>query len=504
MKLNRSLLLAVWGLCSLAVAGQDAAPQSEAPPRESEDAGSGSRDAEPAGEAARVELEGRWLGAAALPNRQIDFVVTIDVDESGAPATGTMDMPAQNQFDAPLRDFILDGRQLTFTLDTGGDTTARFDLEIGADGDTMEGLITQGEGVFPARLRRAGPGQGVGPARPQIPTEPVPYEAHEVSFTNERDGITLTGTLTVPEGEGPHPAAVLLTGSGPQDRDESIARHKPFLVIADHLTRNGIAVVRYDDRGVGGSGGSTVDSTIEDFARDGLAAIGLLESREEIHGGRIGLIGHSEGGAVASVIAAQAPDKVDFVVLLAGMGVRGDEVLLSQMEAIATKSGLPQPVMQTQLDVQREILEKLAAGASAEELRPLLAEAIRTRTGGQMPDRAVRRQTEAQLNALTSPWFRHLMAFDPRGWLANVRCPVLALNGALDVQVPPEVNLPAIESALREGGNEDVTVRELEGLNHLFQPAETGLLNEYAQIETTFDPGALELMTAWISERVSD
>lgn len=501
MRLKRSMVAlagALW-VCG-GVGAQDAAPEQPIEPAPGE--AQPPAPAQP--EAPQTDVGGSWLAQARLPNGQVvDIGIAFETDDAGALVAGSLDIPAQGVADAELSELRLSGSNLAFTLDLGVGAPARITALVAEDGETFSGEIEQGGIRFPLEARRAAEGEEISkPARPQTPEEPYPYEAREVTFENATEGVTLAGTLTIPERESEEKfaAAVLLSGSGPQDRDESLAGHKPFLVIADHLTRHGIAVLRYDDRGVGGSTGNTMESTIEGFARDALAAIEFLKEQDEIDGSRIGLIGHSEGGAVAPIAASKSPDDVAFVVLLAGMGAPGEVVLKSQLREILTRSGVPEARVEAQLEAQAALLQLLVDDASADQIRLTVEEMVRAGSPPGMPPEVVAAQIDGQMNTVTSPWFKHLMSFDPRPWLRKVSCPVLALNGSLDLQVLTEVNLTAIESALREGGNTNVTAQELEGLNHLFQTAETGLINEYATIDETFSPRALEIMTNWIHQ----
>jgi len=338
--------------------------------------------------------------------------------------------------------------------------------------------------------------------RPQHPKPPYPYAARDVTIEHP-DGHVLAGTLTLPNGDGPFPAAVLITGSGPQDRDETIFGHKPFLVIADHLTRHGIAVLRLDDRGVGGSTGASADVTTEDFARDVLAALDFIKRVETVDPTRVGLIGHSEGGLIAPMVASQ-DDGVAFIVLLAGPGVRGDDLLRVQGKLILEAGGADEgTIAQTRLQ-QEKFFELVLDDADEETLREALRPMIKAQMAamgveGEQTEQ-VERMIEAQVRQQASPWMRYFITYDPRPALGQVRCPVLALNGTLDLQVWHEQNLPEIEEAITEAGG-DVTVRRYEGLNHLFQPAQTGSVMEYGVIETTFDEKVLEDMAAWITTK---
>jgi hypothetical protein len=296
---------------------------------------------------------------------------------------------------------------------------------------------------------------------------------------------------------------VLVTGSGPQDRDESLLGHRPFAVLADHLTRQGIAVLRYDDRGVAKSTGRFADATSADFAEDALAAVHYLRTRREV--GKIGIAGHSEGGVIAPMVAVRSPD-VAFLVLLAGTGLPGDSILKMQSRLIARASGVSAEMIELSARAQTRMFAAVIEGGDSAAMRARLrqigAEALAQMTEEQRrASRLTPAAMEANIAQISTPWFRYFLAYDPRPTLRRVRVPVLALNGSLDLQVPPKEDLAAIAAALREGGNRDVRTIELPGLNHLFQTTTTGAPTEYAQIEETMSPAALSAISAWILER---
>jgi pimeloyl-ACP methyl ester carboxylesterase len=299
--------------------------------------------------------------------------------------------------------------------------------------------------------------------------------------------VTLAATLTVPQGKGPFPAVVLITGSGPQDRDESLLGHKPFLVLSDYLTRHGIAVLRADDRGTAKSTGDFSTGTTADFATDTEAGIIYLRTRPEIDPHKIGLIGHSEGGVIAPMIAARNKD-VAFIVMMAGTGVPGDAVLVAQGEAIQIAGGMSPDEAAKKAAKEKEILTLV----ETEKDEAVLEKEMKEKMAGDIPEN----QMGAQIKQVTSPWFRYFLTYDPAIALRKVTCPVLAMNGSLDKQVLPDQNLPAIRKALAD--NPRAEVDELPGLNHLFQTAKTGSPSEYAQIDETISPVALDKMASWI------
>jgi pimeloyl-ACP methyl ester carboxylesterase len=337
--------------------------------------------------------------------------------------------------------------------------------------------------------------------RPQEPKKPYPYDEEEVAYENKRDGVKLAGTLTFPRGKGPFPAVLLITGSGPQDRNESLLGHKPFLVLADYLTRQGIAVLRVDDRGVGGSTGSTPNSTTENFAADVMAGIEFLKTRKEINPKQIGLIGHSEGGLIAPMVAAQNGD-VAFIVLMAGAGLTGEEILYTQGAMIMKANGASAGQLAKQRATQESMFKILK-----EEKDPAAAEKRLWQEMSKSLTEEEKKKSEqtiaAHIKLANTPWFRYYLTLDPRHALRKVKCPVLALNGENDLQVSANENLRDIEAALKAGGNKDVTVARLPKLNHLFQTSETGSPNEYIKIEETIAPVALKTIGDWILKRTT-
>lgn len=448
---------------------------------------------------ANAEFAGRWEGEIALPTGALQ--VMVDLIPPADPArgwTGSIDIPAQGAFGLALVEIAIDDRRARFSI-AGVPGNPTFDGLL-RDGE-LRGQFSQGAAKLEFRLGR----EAVVPVRrPQDPASSVPYREEEVTYTN--GDVTLAGTLTLPPGGGPFPAAVLITGSGPQNRDEELFNHRPFLVLADHLTRRGIAVLRSDDRGVGGSSGDVASATSADFAADVLAGIELLARRADISAGRVGVIGHSEGGLVGPLAAAQS-DAVAFVVMLAGPGVPGSEILARQTQLMALAAGGDPATVEKQVGLVRQIVDLTTHGVDGPELRQrLLGLAMQQlELGGAAAREAVGDEPEKalkqQIDQLLTPWFRYFLAYDPRPTLERVSVPVLALNGELDLQVDAEQNIPAVEAALEAGDNQDATTHRLPELNHLFQHATTGAVTEYGQIEETMAPEVLDLIGDWIVER---
>ena len=335
--------------------------------------------------------------------------------------------------------------------------------------------------------------------RPQNPQKPYPYREEEVTFTNPKAQVSLAGTLTLPSGVGPFPAAILIAGSGPHDRDENVAGHRPFLVLADHLTRKGIAVLRYDKRGIGKSTGSYDQATTEDFASDAEAAGNYLKSRKEINAQKIGLIGHSEGGLIAPMIASRSSD-LAWVVLLAAPGLNGEQTMLLQSGLILKAAGFDDDRISKARDFNLQSYALARKEKDPEVLESKLTDLVdSTGMSTTLPPTTLK----PQARMMTSPWFRFFLDYDPVPALKKTQCPVLALNGDKDLQIASKENLEQIEKALREGGNKDFQTKQLPGLNHLFQHAPTGSPAEYGGIQETFAPEALNSISGWILKHTS-
>jgi len=444
-------------------------------------------------------VEGIWEGSLELPGLQLRVVFHISEEPDGT-FSATMDSPDQGAMGIPIDEVTIEDAYIRLELKSA---FAVFEGVISQDFSTIEGEWKQAGSSLPLELRHVE--KATETRRPQDPEEPYPYEEEEVTYENREAGVILAGTLTYPNSGGPFPVVLLISGSGPQDRNETVLGHRPFLVLSDYLTRRGLAVLRVDDRGVGKSTGDWMQATTEDLSRDVLAGIEFLKDREEIDPTRIGLIGHSEGGIIAPMVAAQSED-VSFIVLMAGTGLPGEEILNMQAELIARAEGAPEEAIAKSLERQRGIIaivkEEKDHEVRKDKLRAIILESLEElpeEQKGALPDPEV--YVEAQLVNLLSPWFEYFLTYDPKLALTRVQCSVLAIIGEKDLQVPPKENLSAIREALQQGGNEDYTLLELPGLNHLFQSAETGALSEYAKIEETISPTALETIGDWILER---
>ena len=436
---------------------------------------------------------GHWEGEIRVPGTALQ--VMVDLSESEGVWEGTIDIPMQGANGLGLEDVTVEGESVSFRIKgiPGAPSFAGT-----RTGERIEGTFTQAGAEFEFWLGREGV---TPPRRPQDPEPPFPYAAEEVTYRN--GDVTLAGTLTVPEGTAPFPAAILITGSGAQNRDEELLGHRPFLVLADHLTRRGIAVLRVDDRGVGGSSGSVAQSTSRDFATDVVAGVGFLRSDARIR--EVGVIGHSEGGLVGP-LAATLSDDIAFVVMLAGTGVPGTDILKLQLELISRAQGTDDETLARQLELQQEVLDTLMSSAPMEERRARLRAVVEEQMdlapeAAGLDGEAREQAVQSGIASVLNPWFETFLTYDPRETLSQVQVPVLALNGDLDLQVDADQNMPEIARALLEGGNGDVTVRRFPGMNHLFQTAQTGAPTEYSAIEETMSPIVLEVISDWILDR---
>ena len=335
--------------------------------------------------------------------------------------------------------------------------------------------------------------------RPQNPVKPYPYKEEEVTFANDSAHISLSGTLTLPQGPGPFPVAILLGGSGPHDRDETIEGHRPFLVLADHLTRKGIAVLRFDKRGVGKSTGNYDQATTQDFAADAQSAVAYLKTRKEIDPRRLGLIGHSEGGLTAPIVASRSTD-IAWVVLLAAPALKGEDILLLQSELIMKVSGIDEEQISRTLDFNKQTYALARQEKDPAVFESKLSDLVQsTGMGALVPPSTL----QAQVRTMASPWFRDILDYDPLPALRKTLCPLLALNGQKDLQVPPKENLYKIKKTLEDAGNKAFETSEMPGLNHLFQHAPTGSPSEYGGIEETMAPEALDAVSGWVLKHTS-
>ncbi len=440
------------------------------------------------------DITGQWNGVLKVNGTQLRLV--FNISKSGAVYSATMDSPDQGARGIPVTSTTFENSKLNIVI-----TNLKMEYSGELKGNAITGIFKQNGLELPMDLSREEVQKQV-VKHPQEPVKPYPYYEEDVTFQNVKENFTLSGTLTLPKKEGKYPAVILITGSGPQNRNEEIMGHKPFLVLSDYLTKQGIAVLRYDDRGVGQSKGVFKNAITADFATDAKSALVYLKTRKEIIPAKIGLVGHSEGGIIAPMVAAGNKD-VDFIVLLAGTGIRGDKLLLLQEELIARATGVNDKDIKQSKDINTRVFDLILKSDNDETLKSDLENFLTEELKKSPEDAKPRGMTTdeivtMQLNRTTNPWMLNFIRYDPAMVLGKVKCPVLAVNGDKDLQVPSKVNLPAIENALKKGGNKQVTTKEFAGLNHLFQECKTGAPSEYADIEQTFSPVVMDEVAKWI------
>jgi uncharacterized protein len=436
-------------------------------------------------------VEGFWAGALDTGAFKLRIVMKFSRTPDGK-LNGTLDSLDQGANDIPMDVVTFQNGALHVEMKSLG---ATYDGKLSADGTQITGEFIQGV-KLPLDMKRIEKAPDAALKRPQTPKKPYPYNDVEVTYQNQQDKITLAATLTVPRGAGPFPAVVLITGSGFEDRNETIYGHQPFLILADYLTRRGIAVLRADDRGIGGTTKGSPNDTSENYVGDALAGVEFLKTRKEINPKQIGLVGHSEGGMIAPMAAVRSND-VAFIVLMAGPGIVGDKLLLMQNGLISSaecENEAQRSMAQTErlFVIAKDEKDPAVAKQKMKAESVKVIESARKKLDGQLSS------LDARINELLAPWLRFFLNYDPRPTLMKVHIPVLALNGEKDTQVPAHEDLEAIEQALKDGGNHDYKIVLLPKLNHLFQTSKTGSPSEYATIEETIAPVALETMGDWI------
>lgn len=442
---------------------------------------------------------GQWNGLLKVPNQELTFIFKIK--KEGDKYITTMDSPDQGAKDLPTSSTEIEGQRITIKAASLG---MIYKGELDKERTAIKGTFQQGGFSTELNLSRKAVKKKI-VARFQEPKD-FPYEQEEVTFKNEEAGIDLAGTLTYPKGKKIKKVVVLISGSGAQNRDSDLVgmNHRPFLVLSDYLTREeGIAVLRYDERGVGESTGEYAGSTSLDFSKDVEAAVDYLAARPEFEKAKIGLIGHSEGGMIAPMVANRSK-AVDFVVLLAGPGIPIDELMILQARRTAEAQGVPSMMLDANGGLVKDAYTFMKANPTMDdetfkkEIKEVFKTAVKKHFPAQVQPMLGNLDAFAakESAAMTSPWFRYFINYDPTENLEKLSVPALVLNGSLDVQVTSKENLAGMEKAL--SGNKKAKIMELENLNHLFQKAKTGSVQEYKKIEETFNLEALELIGKWI------
>ena len=431
-----------------------------------------------------AQIEGYWKGQIKLGAQELEMAFDIKAIDNGFSAT--LDVPAQGAFDIPVDETVFQENRLNMTMSAMGATYSGMLKE-----SRIEGEFTQHGMTFPLNLEKGS--KEAKQVRPQDPQPPFDYRVTEVSFTNEKEGNTLTGTLTIPKGKGPFPAMVLVSGSGQQNRDGELMNHRPFWVIADYCARHGIAVLRYDDRGMGGSTGEVENATSMDFSYDAEAAFDFLRKQKHIDASRVGILGHSEGGIINFMVSARRPE-VAFLVSLAGPAVNGIEVLKEQQVAILRASGMTEEMIAFSQNSNRQLFDIVESSNDREEADSLMRQLVKSwGYNGEL--------TEQTVSGMTMPWMYYFLKYDPTEAIVKTNCPALLLNGSKDLQVIASQNLPAYEKIIADYGKTNLTLHELPDLNHLFQHCETGAIEEYATIDETISPEVLEMIVGFVKKK---
>jgi len=443
------------------------------------------------------DLSGTWTGVLNTGSGTLRLVFHLNA--SNGNYTATMDSPDQGATGIPVDKVQFDKGEVTLAVSAIGLT---YSGKPATDAKTIDGTFTQGSFTTPMQLVYSN--AETKQVRPQDPVT-FPYMVEDIVFENKLAGIKLAGTLTVPTLSRTNKIVILISGSGPQNRNEELGvfNHRPFLVVSDYLTRSGIAVLRFDDRGVAQSEGNFSDATTADFATDVEAAILYIKQRPDLANFQIGLIGHSEGGLIAPMVAARNK-MVNFIVLLAGPGVSGKQVLLTQIEDIMRVSKMSDTLINHTLNTSAALYNYMQKNSQMPDslLRKNLKNVAITQISkyptSYLSGASVDQLAEEQVDQIFNKWFRYFLEYDPYNDLKKLSCPVLALNGSTDLQVNAQINLGAIEKALKKSKSKKFQTVELPGLNHLFQKSATGLPSEYGKIEETFNAEALEKITLWI------
>lgn len=440
------------------------------------------------------EIDGDWHGALKVSGMEIPVIFHIEQNDSIL--SSSMDSPKQKVFGIEADQTVFENSVLEIAFPSAG---ISYEGTYNAADEIVEGTFKQGGMNIPLNLsRNKNKMVKASTPRPQEPKAPYNYRSEDITFTNTKESIELAGTLTLPSGSGKHPAVVLISGSGSQDRNSEVFGHKPFLVLADHLTKQGIAVLRFDDRGVGESEGDLSKATSKDLANDVQAAVDFLKSRQDIDLNNLGLLGHSEGGLIAPMVADESKE-VDFIVLLAGQGLRGDKNLLLQKKILEQKSGIDELTVNQGQQIFSGAYD-LIINSKEEEIETKLQEYFQQQYAGRLNEN----QIHTMVQQITSPWWQFYLKYDPAPVLEKTTIPVLALFGENDFQVSAVENSKIVKESLQRGGNDKAQIIVFDNLNHLFQESTTGLLNEYAEIEQTISPKVLDTVSTWINKTVAN
>ena len=450
-----------------------------------------------------AQVAGRWEGTAEVNGQALLIAFNISMDGAEV-RSATMDVPAQGAKGLPCDEVKVEGDSLSIFIKM---IKGRYEGKLDIAQSKITGVFHQGNFNTPLDLKRTG--NAVALDRPQTPKPPFPYKSEDVTYNSEDKAVHLAGTLATPQGQGPFPVALLISGSGLQDRDETIFGHKPFMVIADYLTRRGIAVLRVDDRNAGKSTGPK-NGTSADFAKDAMISLDFLQKRKDIDPKRIGLIGHSEGGMIAQILATERPKDVAFIISLAGPGENILDLMAQQNTANLKSMKVTASIAESYGTMMRKIMEAATTEIGKEAFEQKVKAAFADWKSGIHPnvvnsmtgvtDEASEQHFLSTLDrSLRDRWMQYFLAYDPTENLAKIKCPVLAINGEKDIQVLSEPNLAGWKAA---GNGKDFMVKEMSGLNHLFQRCEKCTVAEYGELTETFSPEVLKMMGDWLTEKV--
>jgi len=446
---------------------------------------------------AQKEIAGSWIGNVEIMGSQL--IIKAKFFEENNTISGKLDIPQQMAFDLKLNNFSFENEKLSFELFLNQTNVARFSGKYSQDSIIGNFIQSGVKGTFfLARNENEESGTIF---------LPVNYNEEEVAFYN--DTIKLAGTLSFPKGKGPFPAVILVTGSGQQNRDEEVAGFKVFALIANYLSNTGFVVLRYDDRGMGGSdAGDLENSTTRTFADDAFAAFQFLQKRKEINPQKIGFLGHSEGGAIGTMLAAQHSE-VAFLILMAAPGLSGEQVILSQLEAIIRASGSSEEDIANTMETQKKVMQTVKTGTGWEEIKELIISDMKksidalpeeTRKQVNLSEKELSERAELQIKGAKTKWYKYFIGYNPANDLEKIKCPVLAIFGEKDLQIVPEANKNAVDAALKLGGNDNYQIHVFKDANHLFQKAGTGLMDEYALLDKNFVDGFLEFVISWLQK----
>ncbi len=451
------------------------------------------------------KITGNWQGILIAGPQKLKVVFHVSRDSLNQYHSG-FDSPDQGAFGIACSETNIKADSLEMLIQSiHGGYRGKWDGK-----NSISGYFFQIGYNFPMNLYRL-PDTVVSIVRPQTPKPPFPYHSEDIEYGDPSSGIHYAGTFTYPNSGGPFPAVLLITGSGQEDRDESIFDHKPFAVIADFLTRRGYAVLRVDDRQIGKSTGDLSKATTLDFSKDVETSLGELQKRKIIDQNKIGLMGHSEGGLIAAMVAAEN-EKLQFIILLAGPGLKGADLLAWQTQAIDLSMGVPEEIAVADRKLKSQIIQAMLSTkdtslqfdnawkaflAWKKNTKPEIVSAM-----GINADTAARDVIRTYLEGLNKPWMLYFLQSDPADYLVKLKCKVLALNGSKDIQVVADPNLSAIDSALKKSRVKIYSTQKLPGLNHLFQHCKTCTIPEYGQLDETFSPEVLQIMGDWLDKNV--